>query len=189
MASKEEIDSSAKRLLHRLSQIEESKRKIEKSMMIASNGSVDDDVPDMSSNEYRQQLDLIRRALLTTQENARLKQEKLEWEARSKQEKLEKEARLKQEELEEEARLKHEKLVEEARLKQKKLEEEAAQKQEEAALIQKKLEEEVLSLRNELSSMEKDKRAKMELMKERDALKKSLSNAMFWAEKAVYVGW
>lgn len=74
MSNKEEVESTAQRLLNRCSQIEESNKKIEQS--IVENGNEVSD--DMSSAEYRQQLDEIRRMLVTTQENAKLKQKKLE---------------------------------------------------------------------------------------------------------------
>lgn len=74
MSSKEEVDSTAQRLLNRCEQIEESNKKIEQSLVESAN----EDTDDMSSSEYRQQLDEIRRVLFTSQENAKLKQNKLE---------------------------------------------------------------------------------------------------------------
>jgi len=73
MSNKEDVESAAQRVLNRCARIEESKRKIEES--IESSSSLDENI---SSIEYREQLDQIRRALVTTQVNAQLKRDELE---------------------------------------------------------------------------------------------------------------
>ena len=69
MSSKEEI---AKRLLDRCASIESSRKKIDDAVQ---NGMPDGD---FSAANYREQIEQCRRALITSQENGRLKQEKYE---------------------------------------------------------------------------------------------------------------
>lgn len=76
MSSKELVDSAAQRLLNRCAQIEEAKKKVEET--VESNNASSNIENEMSPSAYRQQLDQIRRVLVTSQENARLKQSKLE---------------------------------------------------------------------------------------------------------------
>lgn len=81
-SSKEDVESAALRVLNRCERIEESRREVEESLRTL-DGDVEgpDGSPSSSSSSddrYREQLDQIRRALVTTQVNARLRRDELE---------------------------------------------------------------------------------------------------------------